>query len=794
MISQNSTTGYWPLFATTKANLYVDQTNNRWVKAYVSGVSIDPVACDMDEVIIGLRYKSHLESGRSSIDVSPLPDIQCAKLLVADINAMEVNSIDTTSVKVDSSGGAKVTTTQSVMEVKQCMLNKTSNFMIEQKGATFNTCYSHIGSTVVVSAPANVLLIEYLLSLKASRPRNRRQTEGPEILEFMIRREPIDADSLFGPDDGSSQTLRNQIDASKNNAVNKATAEYQANWGDKAKSIEQITEELGPTPWSSDKLVAGSAEFVSGSLMSGAPLQVIRGFTRSGDRSTPVSMICGNVIGCAHGDCRDEKCVCKPGFGGNACSERLDPCGDKPCGDRGICQEDYTKASNFNCTCDSGFSGDTCGITSNPCFNKSDSGRWEEVKCGHGECVATNDTKGPSYMCKCDPNWGQNDPQSRCDRRQTDCVGKWASSVCDSSCTQTETFHIIKEAEGLGKPCTANDGDTRLSVCMGGSCKKCMSRDCNGRGKCDEGVGSCVCDSGWTGENCELSTSACTTTLCNGHGNCNDSQTECTCMNGWTSDPSATKKFCTNDPCDGCPSGQCNTYTGYCSCDGPDPDNPKCGNIGAVDCEGKWSDWGSCSATCEKKRYYSVVSLPSGGGKACPKKAGEAEVAACTTGSCCNIKPTECMNGAEYIAASCECRCPAGFQGRVCDQSSSTADKVITKEVEVDAKTRALFNTTERPTIEYETQVAQSAETTPPPATGSTNMLYVYIGAGAGGLLLIGGLVWLFKKKKPAPVDPLLAGMEGLEGMDLTGMDLSALGLDANGNPISTDNTNSNPL
>jgi hypothetical protein len=134
-----------------------------------------------------------------------------------------------------------------------------------------------------------------------------------------------------------------------------------------------------------------------------------------------------------------------------------------------------------------------------------------------------------------------------------------------------------------------------------------------------------------------------------------------------------------------------------------------------------------------------------------------------------------------------------GFQGQFCGDSSATADEVVSKDTAVDAATLALFNTTTRAPLEYVSVSADeilAAQATPAPASSGINMLYVYIGAGAGGLLLIGGLAYMFFGKKAAPAaptDPLLAGMEGLEGMDLTGMDLSALGMvDApgGGNPL----------
>ena len=797
MITEGGQTGYWPLFATTKSNLYVDIDSKRWVSAYDGKGAVDSVECESDEAIVGIRYKSHVAAGKVGSNLSPLPDIQCAKLeSKAAIKAVEIDSVDKRTVRVDNAtGDGTIKTAQSVIDVQQCMLKATKNFAIEQKGGTFNACYTHLARAGTSSSvpSGNVLLVEYLLSIKPDRKRlSSSSGKGPEMLQFMIQREPIDADSLFGTDDDTAdKRMRAEIEAAQGNAVNKAEAQYKANWGDKAKSIEEIKNELGPTPWSSEKLIAGSAEFVSGSLLSGDKMHIVRGFTRSDDPSNPLAMICGSVYGCAHGTCKDDKCVCKDGFGGPACGDRLDPCGDNPCGDHGKCSEDWTLEKKFKCTCNEKWSGETCEETSNVCLAKKD-GIWGSVDCGRGDCVP--DTVNGSYTCECEKGWDQtaavtaNPKSGKCETRKVDCVGKWKSTLCDGSCNQKETFHIITAAEGEGAACSATDGDTRTSMCTGGQCKRCISRDCNRRGKCDEGLGKCTCEAGWKGDNCEQSTSQCATSLCNGHGNCNDIQSQCTCLNGWTSEPSATTSFCTVDPCRGCPPGRCNLDTGYCSCenDAPNPDYPACGLDGIVDCEGKWSAWSACTPTCERKRYFSIVTLPGPGGRACPKRAGEAETGKCEEGSCCSIKPEECKNGGEFIAVTCECRCRIGFQGKFCETSSSTADRVVTKEISVDAATMALLNTTERPEVTWSTvtvaPVAQAAEAAD---TDDKTMLYIYIGAGAGGLLLIAGAAYFLTKKKPAaPVtDPLLAGLVGMEGMDLTGMDLTALGLDANGNP-----------
>ena len=820
MITESGTTGFWPTFTTTSANVYIDMTTTRWLNVYdASGNAPTSVSCDLGEVIVGVRYKSHLTAGKgSSGSLSRIPDIECAKLQsVAQVKAVDIDSIDTRSITVDNStGNGVIREKTSVVNVKQCMAKQTNPFLVKQQNSVFNTCNHHMGgsssssTSTSSSKGSSTTLIEFLLSVESvGGGGGRRPRKGPpELIDFVIRRDnEITADSLFGTSDKQlDKVLEASITASQETAMNKASAAYKANWG-AAPSVEEIKQELGSTPWTSDQLLAGSSEFISGSLTNGAVMKIVRGFQVYPEDLTQVMMICGTVIGCAHGTCQDTTCACEKGWSGRACMERLDPCGTQPCGSRGKCAENFESSSTSNqytCTCDSGFSGVNCEISSDPCQQLQQDGSWKEFNCGQGQCVsATSSTTGGKegspllYTCDCLAGYTVNVTTGVCSVRKVDCVGKWSAGICDASCNQIDTFHVSIPAQGSGVACPAVEGEQRTTQCMGGGCKKCMSRDCNGRGSCDSGTGICVCKTGYKGDNCELSTDKCSTSLCSGHGNCDASQTGCQCLNGWKSDPSSGAVFCSIDPCLGCPLGQCNTFTGTCSCSDEQlsdyPRFPACAAQGAVDCAGQWGPWSKCTPNCEKKRYYTITSVASGGGKVCPNLAGDVDTAPCAGGSCCSIQASQCLNKAPFLPELCLCQCPVGFQGQFCGDSSATADEVVSKDTAVDAATLALFNTTTRAPLEYVSVSADeilAAQATPAPASSGINMLYVYIGAGAGGLLLIGGLAYMFFGKKAAPAaptDPLLAGMEGLEGMDLTGMDLSALGMvDApgGGNPL----------
>lgn len=93
------------------------------------------------------------------------------------------------------------------------------------------------------------------------------------------------------------------------------------------------------------------------------------------------------------------------------------------------------------------------------------------------------------------------------------------------------------------------------------SCKDaCDDIDCGVNGTCVDGT--CVCESGWSGVNCE--TSFCQSIDCGPNGSCNPATQACDCNEGY-SGINCEVNVC--DAVDCGPNGTCNTTTGECSCD-----------------------------------------------------------------------------------------------------------------------------------------------------------------------------------------------------------------------------------
>jgi len=81
------------------------------------------------------------------------------------------------------------------------------------------------------------------------------------------------------------------------------------------------------------------------------------------------------------------KCVCKPGYTGETCSENLDECETwSPCGENGDCIDTI---GSYTCNCKVGYAGVNCDEDVDECLL--------ENMCGNGTCI--NDYGG--FTCEC---------------------------------------------------------------------------------------------------------------------------------------------------------------------------------------------------------------------------------------------------------------------------------------------------------------------------------------------------------------------------------------------------------
>uniref|UniRef100_A0A1I8EAL2 EGF-like domain-containing protein n=1 Tax=Wuchereria bancrofti TaxID=6293 RepID=A0A1I8EAL2_WUCBA len=290
-----------------------------------------------------------------------------------------------------------------------------------------------------------------------------------------------------------------------------------------------------------------------------------------------------------HGQCKDGKCYCFPGYSGTYCEENSCPV---LCSGNGI-------FSGGQCICHEGYKGRDCDLLTHWC---------EVPNCnGHGQCNQFGD-------CECDIGWkgtfcdkkdckdSQCSGHGVCHNEKCYCEDGYRGEQCDEiypaeSCIGKELLLRDSEPESDADSACANrgrvDSESGLCICIPGyHGSKCELERCEVEcmnGKCGNGI--CVCDEGWTGMDC---TERKCLPGCEQHGHCNNGT--CMCGKGWNGE-NCYIAGCIND-CNG--HGVCRLFSGQwkCAChtsyfgencslpvesscsDGVDNDND-----GLIDCE-----------------------------------------------------------------------------------------------------------------------------------------------------------------------------------------------------------------
>lgn len=230
--------------------------------------------------------------------------------------------------------------------------------------------------------------------------------------------------------------------------------------------------------------------------------------------------------GCSgKGECILGHCQCKPGFGGEDCSESVCPV---LCSQRG----EYI---NGECHCNPGWKGKECSLRHDECEVPDCNGHG---LCSNGKCTCVHGFKGKF----CD----QVDcPHPNCTGHgyctsEGSCLCKRGWKGADCSITDNDALQCLPNCSGHG----TFDLETQTCSCermwSGDDCsKELCDKDCGPHGHC---MGdSCVCDLGWSGEYCMLKQCD---QRCNEHGQCKNGT--CLCVTGWNG------KHCTME---GCPKG-----------------------------------------------------------------------------------------------------------------------------------------------------------------------------------------------------------------------------------------------
>ncbi|XP_052130020.1 teneurin-m isoform X6 [Frankliniella occidentalis] len=256
--------------------------------------------------------------------------------------------------------------------------------------------------------------------------------------------------------------------------------------------------------------------------------------------------------GCSgKGECILGHCQCKPGFGGEDCSESVCPV---LCSQRG----EYI---NGECHCNPGWKGKECSLRHDECEVPDCNGHGH---CTNGKCTCVHGFKGKFCdLVDC--------PHPNCTGHgyctsEGSCLCKRGWKGADCSVTDSDALQCLPNCSGHG----SFDLETQTCTCermwSGDDCSKgnknslryvffklyfsrnllfisffteLCDKDCGPHGHC---MGdSCICDSGWSGEYCMLKQCD---QRCNEHGQCKNGT--CLCVTGWNG------KHCTME---GCPKG-----------------------------------------------------------------------------------------------------------------------------------------------------------------------------------------------------------------------------------------------
>ena len=241
--------------------------------------------------------------------------------------------------------------------------------------------------------------------------------------------------------------------------------------------------------------------------------------------------ICESCDLCEHGACADSMCQCEEGWTGNFCDTKADLCADVICDpgyecrpsdgqcvpEGNLCEPD---PCNGHGTCDPADGSCTCNCDSEYC--------WAGTAC---DTCASDYTGNDCHRDWCVDNACDH---GSCVNEACDCEEGWAGTLCD---TCASGYHLEGDNCVLDTTCEADscnyhgtcDDSTGVVVCtcdtgyVGDTCDQCdtgyqdndsngtclpdcanSGLDCGNHGTCDDlsGTAVCVCDTGYTGNDC----------------------------------------------------------------------------------------------------------------------------------------------------------------------------------------------------------------------------------------------------------------------------------------------------
>ncbi|XP_068155556.1 protein crumbs isoform X3 [Drosophila tropicalis] len=353
-------------------------------------------------------------------------------------------------------------------------------------------------------------------------------------------------------------------------------------------------------------------------------------------------------------------CQCLDGWGGEICDKPIS-CQTQQCLNGGTCLD---KTIGFQCICPPEYSGELCqlGPPGSLCAQQCPI----DSECIAGKCVCKPGTSGPIGHCV--PTATTPLPElllptttAITSPASTTLLTTTTTATATTKIPQLTTTTTIKNNKQLNKQQQQQQTPTQRSASLSVSTTPtaCPPENCLNGGTC-KGFGSnytCICASGYTGYNCQLST---------GEGaaalqaltpiNCN--ATNGKCLNGGTCSMNGTHCYCSvgysGDRCekaDNCSPANCQEPMicehNQCKC----PDDKVCNQCATQPCQngGECLDLPNGDYECKCSRGWT--------GRNCANDVDE-----------CVLQPTICGNGiCKNEKGSYKCYCTPGFTGIHCD-------------------------------------------------------------------------------------------------------------------------------
>ncbi|XP_055859523.1 fibrillin-1-like isoform X4 [Biomphalaria glabrata] len=244
--------------------------------------------------------------------------------------------------------------------------------------------------------------------------------------------------------------------------------------------------------------------------------------------STHWGQNCSNVCQCDVSnslDCNDVNgtCSCKTGWNGTNCDQDIDECAINS----SFCTNSNESCHNLNgsaeCICKVGYYRPTTSDVCQAC----DSTHWGQncsnvCQCDVSNSLDCNDVNG---TCSCKTGWNG----TNCDQDIDECAIN--SSFCTNS---NESCHNLNgSAEcickvGFYKPTTSDECQACNATHYGENCQlQCSCLEGNTL-DCNHVNGTCTCESGWSGTNCDLDIDECVTNT----SYCSGPEETCQNLNG----------------------------------------------------------------------------------------------------------------------------------------------------------------------------------------------------------------------------------------------------------------------